>query len=479
MQFLQITRLLFAAASIAMLFASSSNVQAQYTSPSNLGPAQFPSYGIQYFGYGFLQTSDGVLDKNVLLETKSHSNAFFVSFDPTKPEALRDTYAQMAPDFKGIIEVSSIFIDGAGNFKTDAQIANGLDWLSYMLAWSMASNVAYFAFDEPMWKRQIWSCTGLGDVCTDNGPRLDIIGEMPRKIEGWAAQLRQRFPGKGIFYVESHKMIRDALTLPANMDLYAFDCYGEFDTCGFNKRINQNTGQLIVTQYFSNRQLFNILKEKVEALNNRYGGYRKMAIVPPTFLAWAAASSGTNSSLNYYPGMLLDAALSPIISPLPYDNKSPDVVALERAYRYIEEFKSEPIVALVGGFLWNTTSEGEGGNLFLGARGMPNTRWYSETVGRSITGKTTPEGVYASSLPIIEFTATPKLASNNKSIWAWASKNASSCRSITQEAAGIFQGQPPTGVLLSDAVIGQRVTYTIECSNSFGATRKTLDVTYR
>lgn len=153
--------------------------------------------------------------------------------------------------------------------------------------------------------------------------------------------------------------------------------------------------------------------------------------------------------------------------------QNPDAAALALLQRNLA-LASDPMVAMVGTFVWNTFHECD--FTIYGARGLPQVRAYLEHEGRLLLNRSAVPG---SLPPVIEFVASPLAPSASESIgtgsiWTWATSHATRCRSITEEASGTLQDMPPNGVVYRPLSAAQTPDYEIECTGPGVTRRKSL-----
>lgn len=431
------TAALGAALALTPNLSQSQAAGSPYTHPSNLGPAQQQTWNVRNFGY----LVAGVPKPELMAkETRNHANNFSFIYDAGNPSSSSKAIQEMSSDFKGVIFVDSIFFTDKGTFHSDSTIASNIATFKQAMG-SQAAHISYLGFDEPIWRVQK---TG------GYGPSATTMNKVVPQLERWASMLRQQFPGVGLMYVEAHPMVRSNLILPVNFDSYGFDCYLTYDQCS-----RDNTG----TSY-SVRDLFMIMKNKVNTLNNNFGGHRRLSLILPTHMMTSPDRAVLpNQGLSGNAELVTDTRLFPASS-------SPDAPAKALIHRYITELASDPMVTLVGGFIWNTGVEAQA--TWYGARGLPGVRSYLETYGRNVTGKS---GTIPLSNPLVELNSVGN--HNGTAVWSWSASQASSCRSVTEQSGPY----PPNGILLG-SVLAAGQTYTIECTGLNGVTvRKTIPET--
>lgn len=447
----QFSRSLATFLAAAVVCASSvAQPTAAYTDPSNLGPARYQTVGIQWIGHLISHPNEPVGAEQVQ-EVRGHTNLIGLVHSPEQPRQNDGALDALGPDIGALLFVDKVFQGQDGRALDPLTVAANLVGLRLTVQ-RTRSSVRFLAFDESMWKRQRSYC-GSDLSCSGNGPVAAVTQEMLPQIEWWIRQLRVLFPDTGVVYVLAHAMVRPGnVPLPVNADFYAFNCYSERQGCSHD----QATGLP-----YSLQVLFNSVKTGVTALNHAYGGFRRLALVPPSFMAFDRSAPRQETGWAGNAELVIDLQLTT-------PGQNPDTAALALLQRNLA-FAADPMVGMVGTFVWNTFHEGE--LTFYGARGLPQVRAYLEQQGRMLLHR---GAVPNTSPPVIEFFATPQGLSDTGSIWTWATSHATSCRSVTEEASGALQNMPPNGVVYRPSRAAPIPAYTIECTGPNGTRRKNL-----
>lgn len=404
-----------------------------YTSPDCLGYTKTPVDGVRYYGYP-LMSSDAsqtaVPELQLVSEIKNHTNVVGVVYDPSNPTSLLPLLKQLDTGFSAILFVNDIFTKKNGTLYSSTEVASRIQTLKQtVLPYKSYIN---FGFDEPVWRAHMVYC-GTNTACLWGGPLPAVYNVVTPNLQKWANQLRIALPGVSIMDIEAGPMIRSNLTLPANFDVYGFDCYGNFDNC---------YGVSVPT-------MFNTIRSKVVDMNTRYGGYRRLAVVAEAELMYNRTTSDPSVPLN----------------------AKNDDEALALAQRYYQMYANDTMVNLVAPWIWQTMNEGP--TTFFGARGLPNTRAALENYGRSITGK--PVTTWTSA-PVIQFMVSSGVRVGERPLWSWSTTGATSCRSITEPTA--YPSAPPSGIIVGGVELAARVLdYTIECTGPYGTSQKTIRLT--
>ena len=450
----RLTKILLVATVLASgAVAAMAQVASSFTSPAYLGPQRHQTVGIKYVGHVMSGLTDVVSAENVQ-EVVGHTNVVGLTHSAANPgKNMAAMRAISGGDVTALLVIDELFQAADGTPLRSGSVDVNFVKLKAVLG-KQASKISYFAFDETMWRRQVGYCAG--DVaCRDNGPVAAVVDEMLPKIEAWAQRLRTEFPGTGVVYIYAGPMVRPTLrAIPANIDIVGFDCYQEPSACASDAA----TGAT-----YSIQTLFQILKTRVTGLNNDYGGFRRMVLIPPAFMAFDRTV--THPLGNGWAGnaqLMVDRTLLPATA-------TPDSAALALLQSNLS-LASDPMVIMVGTFLWSSLSEGNA--FFYGARGLPQVRAYLEYWGRALLNK--PD-VPSTLPPVIDIKASGGVPSNTTgSIFAWATTNATACRSVTDEAIGQHQNLPPNGVGYLPPIAAAVYDYVIECTGPYGTTRKTL-----
>jgi len=428
-----------------------------YSPPSCLGPANSSENGLNTFGFVLAEGGTYNLPKvTQFQEVAKNSNAAAWAYNPANPSDTAAVMEGVSNLTKAYLTINDIFTRTDGTIYSDSEITSRLQTLSTVIAGKTI--YVYLGWDEPVWRAQTLAC-GSSNSCLYNGPNPSIMSTVTANLEKWADMVRQQFPGIGIFLVEAHPIVRSAWTIPKNFDLYSFDCYGPYDACSpqWNSSTNSFGTPIPVSQIFAT------LKSKVSALNNAYGGYRRLAVVPEATIYY----NRLNLKPPYIPGWDL---VQNILNP---GNAGTDSSLLELMNKYITLAKSDSMVTTILGFLWGNINEGP--TTFFGIRGYPNTRTTMEIEARAVSLKPAP---WPYGLPpVIEFQTTQNMKTNDGgSIWSWTAYDTASCKSITEPQN--WQDLPASGgIYRPPETSPTSVSYTISCTNSWGTSQKSLTYT--
>lgn len=452
-----------------------------YTRPECLTEASGPGANDLLFGYVLNDNkNDPNADNSVFLnEIQTHANAVAFNFYPNRPNQTVSLIAGLASSkLKGVVFVNEVFVGPDNSFLPEADVSRNLIALANNLRGN--SNIIYLALDEPMWREQQRECGG-NSACLFSGPQSNVADMMKPIIERWADRLRTAVPQASIFVVEPGPMIRKEsvrlagktvirkkMELPANIDVYAFDCYGNFDACSSDMPDGKTS-----SKDYSIPDLFMTLQGMVMELNKSNGGFRKLGVVPPTMLAFNPSNLKPGVSpgaITVNGGLETADALMPLFESSDQQLRATiDRYATNVSYYMSQATKdpSYPTIRLIGGFGWNTLVDG-GGNTFFGVRGLPISRSKLIQIGQGITGRSTPT---AGSAPIIEFNVTSNLHTGQGMVWSWSTDNdTSSCQSLSGDVKGVANGvifgyaSPTPGSF----------SYTIQCKNPYGTANKTV-----
>ena len=434
-----------------------------YSAVSKLGAAQSKAKdGVAHFGH-LLALPGAQANAEHLGEIEGHANAVAFFFEASKPSRQASVIEALGPKVAGMVFINDVFMNAEGASRTPTAIAKNLAALKSRLGPKLeAGAVPYLAFDEPMWRRQMGLCAAGGHTgsavldCQDNGPRPEVVAEMRPKLEAWIDQLRGISTKKlAVVVIEAHPMIRDALELPVNADVYGYDCYEDFDQCSRDRR-NPKVA-------YSNRQLWNGLKARVEDFNRRFGGHRRMALTVPTTRVYSRSNVRAETGMSGTAQLVLDRQLAA-------PSERPDAASAALAKRHLDEFANDPLTLVVGNFMWNA---GQGGDaMWIGERGLPEKRALLEQTGRRVLGRS--GGASATGAPIVDFVVqSGAVAKRTGSIWTWSSTHATTCKSLSDAT---LPPMAPNGALYRgpDAV-PTRLSYTIACTGPGGTTKATVN----
>ncbi|MBK6692802.1 MAG: hypothetical protein IPG50_11415 [Myxococcales bacterium] len=435
-----------------------------YSDVKKLGIAQSKTKGgAAHFGH--LLALPGVsANAEHVREIEGHANAVAFFFEASKPSRQASVIEALGPKVAGMVFVNDVFMNADGASRTPTAIAKNLAALKARLGPKLeAGAIPYLAFDEPMWLRQMGVCASAGHTggaladCKENGPRPEVVAEMRPKLEAWIDQLRGISTQKlAIVVIEAHPMIRDALELPVNADVYGYDCYEDFEQCSRDRR-NPKVA-------YSNRQLWNGLKARIEDFNKRFGGHRRMALTVPTTRVFSRANVRAETGMSGSAQLVLDRQLAA-------PTERPDAASAALAKRHLDEFASDPMTLVIGNFMWNA---GQGGDaMWLGARALPETRALLEQTGRRILGRSGGANATAGA-PIVDFVVqSGAIAKRTGAIWTWSSTNATTCKSLSDAS---LPPLAPNGALYRgpDAA-PTRLSYTIACTGPGGTTKATVN----
>ena len=398
---------------------------------ADLGTAQAPVNGLKHVGYPQLSVDADALA--LIPEMRNHANAIAFFYDPANPHATANLLEQLTPTFKGVLLVDPIFFKSDKTPHPDAEIGRRLIEFKQAVE-PYASNIAYFGFDEPLYKLQSAYCRH-SLPCT-NGPLHPLVNShaVP-ELEKWMAFIRRTVAGPGILWIEAGPMIQDKLDLPVNADLYGFDCYSDWDNCNG----------------VSIKQRFTTLQDKVVELNAGLGGHRRLAVIPEAQLIHDRKSSRADT---------------------PVGTAAHDAAAVALLQRYKAElYANNPLVNLVGTWIWADIDAGDGRHVIRGARSLPRTRAWLESEGRAVSGK--PNRPWGQP-PVVQLHASTGARTGEHLLWVWSSTGASHCTSVTE--AGSYPRAPTSGFLLGMEPQPRSFTYTISCTGPYGTTYKTVAV---
>ncbi|MFO0673301.1 MAG: hypothetical protein U0235_27420 [Polyangiaceae bacterium] len=445
---------------ITVPLAAHAQTTSPYASVTKLGTAQARGKsGVAHFGHLLAVPGEATHPEHVR-EVDGHANAVAFFFDASAPSRHASLIASLDNKVSGMVFVNEVFMSPDGSLRPTATVDENLAALKAQLGVKLDSGaIPYLAFDEPMWRRQSGLCASRGGSpaaiadCRDNGPRPEVVAEMRPALEGWIDKLRGITAHKlSVVVIEAHPMVRDALELPVNADVYGFDCYEAFDRCSWDRKTPDVT--------YSNRQLWSSIKARVQRFNKDFGGHRRMALTVPTTRGLSRLAVRNDSGLTGSAALALDRRLA-----APTQRPDEEVAAL--AKRHLDEFATDPMTVVIGTFLWNTVEDGDG--VWLGARGLPATRALLEKTGRRLLGRTK---VTTERAPIVEFRAQAgAVPKRSGSIWSWTSTYATSCRSLTEPT---LPPMAPNGALyrVPDAE-ATTLRYAIECVGPGGKTTAT------
>lgn len=198
-----------------------------------------------------------LVSANQTAEINGYVNTMVVGADDASLKAAADM------NFSVIAVVSSAF------FYKDSQTGKFGMYADYKERWAKmvpalqkykSKVVGLYPLDEPYWH------------AVNTGVSMDT---MYNYLVTAADLVKKDFPDIAVIYNEAYPMISSDLRLPPNYDVYSFDCYDGWDLCG--NPVPQRP-QHVRQPYMS---MYNLLKSKVNALNNSDGGKRKMLILPP------------------------------------------------------------------------------------------------------------------------------------------------------------------------------------------------------
>lgn len=297
---------------------------------------------IQYFGYFGNPVSGDYTD-----EVFDHTN--FVLADPTQytSSSFRNLLAKAKnKQMKIIISISNIFYKLEElnlTFRTDLcqQVAADIT------AMNALDVVLSFYFDEPELAVDAIKEMARQQNTTVN---LDYLTEMNRV----ASAVRADFPNAKMQMTSAYVHVNPSMVLPSSFDYFAFDCYSGWDACG------DATHSLTIPQYFQ------ILKQKVEALNQQDGKSRRIFLIPPTFVE-------SNSTSTYE-----STAESTT-------GAQTEKLVLNLFPKYIELALANSIVIGVMPFLWQDLHENS--KLMIGARSNPTINATVRNYGRQILNR--------------------------------------------------------------------------------------------
>lgn len=431
-----------------------------YADPTTcLGGARTAVTGIKNIGYYISPTAAGSQYRgDYVAEIGNANNLVVAMYDVSNTNAIDTLLPKLATSgVKLSLIVNSIFLDANANSLSDIAISNNINTL-YAKVSAYLGSFHSLAIDEAMLVTQ-WNkvCKPAGTAiqqCFIDGPSPATVALTVYNLEKWAAMMRGTFLNTSFAYNESGAMIRTATALPKNWDLYGFDCYGDWNNC-------VDTGA-------SMSSLFSNLKSQVVALNNTYGGYRRMVVVGETTAAF--------DRVRTRPSPISGSALGDVIIP---NNPALGASALindANLWGIAQNWKglaaTDPMVNTFVGFAWDTVWEGP--LVWLGLRGFPYTLGQMEAWGRAVSGKSTAN---PTSAPVIDFGVSPNMAINTGGpIWAWSTYNGSTCRSVTEPDT--YPALPASGSYWFQSESTPRsLNYTIECSNPYGVSQRTINYT--
>ncbi|WP_291516667.1 discoidin domain-containing protein [Bdellovibrio sp. ArHS] len=198
-----------------------------------------------------------LVEPQQIAEVNGYLNTLVVAADEVSLKAVADN------NLSAIAVVSSAF------FYKDTQTGKFGMYSDYKERWARmvpalqkykSRVVGLYPLDEPYWH------------AVNTGVSLET---MYNYLVAAADLVKKDFPDIALIYNEAYPMVVSDLRLPPNYDIYSFDCYDGWDLCGFP--VPQRP-QHVRQPYMS---MFNLVKSKVNALNNADGGQRKMLILPP------------------------------------------------------------------------------------------------------------------------------------------------------------------------------------------------------
>lgn len=321
--------------------STQNNTNASNTTNTTL-PTPVLKTNIQYFGYFSNPVSGDYMD-----EVSDHTN--FVVTDPTQytSDSFRDLLTKAKnKQMKIIISVSNIFYKLEGlnlTFRTDLWQQVAAD----ITAMNALDVVLSFYFDEPE-----LAVDAIKEMARQQNTsvNLDYLTEMNRV----ASAVRANFPNAKMQMTSAYVHVNPSMVLPSSFDYFAFDCYSGWDACG------DSTHSLTIPQYFQ------ILKQKVEALNQQDGKSRRIFLIPPTFVE-------SNSTSTYE-----STAESTT-------GAQTEKLVLNLFPKYIELALANSIVIGVMPFLWQDLHENS--KLFIGARSNSTIKGVVRNYGRQILNR--------------------------------------------------------------------------------------------
>lgn len=210
--------------------------------------------------------------------------------------------------------------------------------------------LGFYPIDEPYWNALI-----KGNTPAEMTTILDTISKT----------IKTDFPTKLLYFVEAYPMIDQNMIIPQYFDVYGFDCYDGWEVCGSTTSLRPN----FKPQSFET--MYNILKSKVVALNQKDGGNRRMILIPPSAVIQNINNPVAQAELENKLRGLMD--------------------------KYIQLSLADNMVYTVIGFLWGSLTEGT--TQFVGFKDLTKSTQakyhYFSNVLKNISSKIRPVSVKA------------------------------------------------------------------------------------